>query len=54
MINQVLTKPFPPHVVSFTDTELEFELANLINENSENPNQECPSLVTTIKSNDAR
>ena len=55
LINTVFARPFPTiSILSATDTELEYELANLMGENSDNANIESPSLATTVKSNDAR
>jgi len=50
IINNVLNQPFSTRVVSATDTELEFELANLIYDPSTNDHIENPLASTTLKS----
>jgi hypothetical protein len=52
LINEVLARPLMTSIIS--DTELEFELANLIYESPANTNTESSSLVNTDKSNDLR
>jgi len=50
LINNVLNQPFSTCFVSITNTELEFELANLISDSSTNDHTENPLASTTLKS----
>ncbi len=49
IINNVLNQPFSTGFLSITDTELEFELANLISDSSTNDHIENPLDSTTLK-----
>ena len=45
-IDQAFSQPFPARVISTTDTELEFELANLMLEYSDNDFDKIPLTPT--------
>ena len=49
-VNNVIGQIFSNRVISISDSELEFELANLIYGNPENDYAENPLFATTFKS----
>lgn len=51
-INSILAQPFSTRVLSISDTELEYELANLIYGCPEAEYTETPSTAATLKSVD--
>jgi len=53
IINDAFSQPFPSRIISFTDTELEYELANLMFDPPENDHVENLLTVSTDKSKDA-
>ena len=51
-INNVIRHAFPPRVISVTDSEFEYELANLVYGHPEKDYAENPLVAPTFKSSE--
>ncbi len=52
IINEKFSQPFPSRFISATDSELEYELAKILFENSENEPVDLRFNATIVKSDD--